>query len=189
VRTLRQPGAKAIFLHWLARQGPRAPKGALSASMLAFRESPPSGLSEPRVGLDYNLFFFLLFFLFRIFVVVFVSAPSSASICSPSLCLPLAHYYLSVSLYISLSSLRISPRASLEKSGDKCKADSTLRTSRAIPHPSSNRVLCRLTSEVERDPVHTVWPSANMLMMMSRAIEMKGPWHSIITRLWEALYE
>jgi hypothetical protein len=28
-----------------------------------------------------------------------------------------------------------------------------------------------------------------MLMMMSRAIEMKCTWHSITTRLWEALYE
>ena len=29
------------------------------------------------------------------------------------------------------------------------KADSTLRSSRAVPHPSTNRALCRLTSEVE----------------------------------------
>jgi hypothetical protein len=35
------------------------------------------------------------------------------------------------------------------------KADSTLRTSWAVPHPSTNRALCRLTSEVERDPVHS----------------------------------
>jgi hypothetical protein len=28
-----------------------------------------------------------------------------------------------------------------------------------------------------------------MLMMMSRAVEMKCPWHSITTRLWQALYE
>ena len=34
-------------------------------------------------------------------------------------------------------------------------ADSTLRTSRAVPHPSTTRALCRLTSEVERDPVHS----------------------------------
>ena len=50
---------------------------------------------------------------------------------SPSL----SHYYLSRSLYISLSSLRISPRMSLQKSRDRCKADGTLRTSRAIPAP------------------------------------------------------
>ena len=35
----------------------------------------------------------------------------------------------------------------------KHKADSTLRSSRAVPHPSTNRALCRLTSEVRRDPV------------------------------------
>jgi hypothetical protein len=35
------------------------------------------------------------------------------------------------------------------------KADSTLRTSRALPHPSTNLALRRLTSEVERDPVHS----------------------------------
>jgi hypothetical protein len=35
------------------------------------------------------------------------------------------------------------------------KADSTLRTSRAVPHPSTDRALCRLPSEVERDPVHS----------------------------------
>jgi hypothetical protein len=28
-----------------------------------------------------------------------------------------------------------------------------------------------------------------MLMMMSRALEMKCPWHSITTRFWEALDE
>ena len=35
------------------------------------------------------------------------------------------------------------------------KADSTLRSSQAVPHPSTNRALCRLTSEVRRDPVHS----------------------------------
>ena len=39
--------------------------------------------------------------------------------------------------------------------GNAAKADSTLRTSRAVPHPSTIRALCRLTSEVERDPVHS----------------------------------
>ena len=37
----------------------------------------------------------------------------------------------------------------------ECKADSTLRSSRAVPHPSTNRALRRLTSEVRRDPVHS----------------------------------
>ena len=37
------------------------------------------------------------------------------------------------------------------------KADSTLRSAQAVPHPSTNRALCRLTSEVGRDPVHSTW--------------------------------
>ena len=39
----------------------------------------------------------------------------------------------------------------------RSKADSTLRSSQAVPHPSTNRALCRLTSEVRRDPVHSTW--------------------------------
>ena len=35
------------------------------------------------------------------------------------------------------------------------KADSTLRTSQAVPHPSTIRALSCLTSEVRRDPVHS----------------------------------
>ena len=35
------------------------------------------------------------------------------------------------------------------------KADSTLRSSQAVPHPSTNRALRCLTSEVEGDPVHS----------------------------------
>ena len=35
------------------------------------------------------------------------------------------------------------------------KADSTRRSSQAVPHPSTNRALRRLTSEVRRDPVHS----------------------------------
>jgi hypothetical protein len=38
---------------------------------------------------------------------------------------------------------------------DAGKADSTLRSSQAVPHPSTNRALRRLTSEVRRDPVHS----------------------------------
>ena len=37
------------------------------------------------------------------------------------------------------------------------KADSTLRSSQAVPHPSTDRALRHLTSEVERDPVHSTW--------------------------------
>ena len=39
--------------------------------------------------------------------------------------------------------------------GNGAKADSTLRSSQAVPHPSTNRALCCLTSEVKRDPVHS----------------------------------
>ena len=35
------------------------------------------------------------------------------------------------------------------------KAGSTLRSSRAVPHPSTNRALRRLTSVVGSDPVHS----------------------------------
>ena len=35
------------------------------------------------------------------------------------------------------------------------KASSTLRSSRAVPHPSTNRALRRLTSEFGKDPVHS----------------------------------
>ena len=40
-----------------------------------------------------------------------------------------------------------------EKKGRK--ADSTLRSSQAVPHPSTDRALRCLTSEVKRDPVHS----------------------------------
>ncbi len=40
-----------------------------------------------------------------------------------------------------------------QEAADETKADSTLRSSQAVPHPSTNRALCRLTSEVERVPV------------------------------------
>ena len=50
--------------------------------------------------------------------------------------------------------------------GGRSKADSTQRSSQAVPHPSTNRALCRLTSEVRRDPVFsiTVWPSAKSMI-------------------------
>ena len=35
------------------------------------------------------------------------------------------------------------------------KASSTLRASRAVPHPGTDRALRRLTSEFGRDPVHS----------------------------------
>ena len=39
--------------------------------------------------------------------------------------------------------------------GGIVKADSTLRCSQAVPHPSTNRALGSLTSEVGRDPVYS----------------------------------
>ena len=36
------------------------------------------------------------------------------------------------------------------------KAGSTLKSSRAVPHPSTNRALRRLISEVGREPVHSM---------------------------------
>ena len=38
---------------------------------------------------------------------------------------------------------------------ERAKADSTPRSSQAVPHPSTNRALSRLTSEVGRDLVHS----------------------------------
>jgi hypothetical protein len=93
------------------------------------RESQSSGPSEPRVGLDCHLFVLSLIFLFHIFVVVFVSPPASTSI--RSLYLSLSLLPLDVS-YISLFSLCVSPRMSLQKSRDRCKANSTLRVLSAL---------------------------------------------------------
>jgi hypothetical protein len=66
--------------------------------------------------------------------------------------------------------------AQLACNGDREKADSTLRSSQAVPHPSTNRALCRLTSEVRRNPVHsTWWPSANALHIVRFTKPMYGP--------------
>ena len=76
---------------------------------------------------------------------------------------------LSLYIYISISifSARLSSNISANKKRrDRCEADKTLRTSRAVPHPVINRALCRLTSEVGRDLVHafdTVWPSGTTM--------------------------
>ena len=50
---------------------------------------------------------------------------------------------------------RIQTNATKQNKTRALKADSTLRSSRAVPHPSTNRALRRLTSEVRRDPVHS----------------------------------
>ena len=46
-------------------------------------------------------------------------------------------------------------KASARPIGKSRKAGGTLRSSRAVPHPSTNRALRRLTSEFGRDPVHS----------------------------------
>ena len=55
-------------------------------------------------------------------------------------------------LSISLSVLLLVPNH--VRLGNE-KADSTLRSSQAVPHPSTDRALRCLTSEVKRDPVHS----------------------------------
>ena len=62
--------------------------------------------------------------------------------------LPYTCTYMHSLLYVPLS-------ISFEVIKEKEKADSTLRSSRAVPHPSTNRALRRLTSEVRRDPVYS----------------------------------
>ena len=63
-----------------------------------------------------------------------------------------------------------------------CKADSTLRSSQAVPHPSTNRALRRLTSEVGRDPVYSTWYGRRRqmaAMLLSRAnLQERGGWCS-----------
>ena len=49
----------------------------------------------------------------------------------------------------------VTVRSSRRPEQEFAKADSTLRSSQAVPHPSTNRALRRLTSEVERDPVYS----------------------------------
>ena len=50
----------------------------------------------------------------------------------------------------------------------KQKADSTQRSSQAVRHPSTNRALRCLTSEVERDPVHSTRYGRRRILVWSR---------------------
>ena len=56
------------------------------------------------------------------------------------------------------------------------KASSTLRASRAVPHPGTDRALRRLTSEFGRDPVHSTrygrWREGKVTFKDARA----PPW-------------
>ena len=51
--------------------------------------------------------------------------------------------------------------------GQQEKADSTPRSSQAVPHPSTNRALRRLTSEVRRDPVHSTRYGRQRMIMLA----------------------
>ena len=55
------------------------------------------------------------------------------------------------------------------------KADSTLRSSRAVPHPSTNRALRRLTSEVRRDPVHSTRYGRQRTLCLAKRSCLGGP--------------
>ena len=54
------------------------------------------------------------------------------------------------------------------------KAGSTLRSSRAVPHPSTNRALRRLTSEFGRDPVHSTWYGRQRGSLKSPGLGIQG---------------
>ena len=56
--------------------------------------------------------------------------------------------------------------------GIMVKADSTLRSSRAVPHPSTDRALCRLTSEVGRDPVHSTRYGRQREWMFTKCVSL-----------------
>ena len=77
-----------------------------------------------------------------------VGEPSVPRCCSPCRCADT----LIQSLLLLVESMKLEYN---EKADMMKKADSTLRSSRTVPHPSTNRALRRLTSEVERDPVHS----------------------------------
>ena len=55
--------------------------------------------------------------------------------------------------------------ASLHAIAKQKKAGSTWGCSQAVPHPSTNQALRRLTSEVERDPVHSTWYGRQRIQM------------------------
>ena len=65
---------------------------------------------------------------------------------------------------------------------EKRKADSTLRSSRAVPHPSTNRALRRLTSEVRRNPVHSTRYGRQRMEFLATAMTPNTSMRSLITR-------
>ena len=54
------------------------------------------------------------------------------------------------------------------------KADSTLGTSQAVPHPSTIRALCHLTSEVGRDPVYLTRYGRQRNLRIDKTLRNKG---------------
>ena len=52
---------------------------------------------------------------------------------------------------------------------------STLRSSRVVPHPSTDRALRRLTSEVGRDPVHSTRYGRQRTCCIPNAASLGGP--------------
>ena len=65
------------------------------------------------------------------------------------------------------------------------KADSTLRCSQAVPHPSTSRALSLLTSEVERDPVYSTWYGRQQCQCRGGSFYWPGrgylPWYLVPT--------
>ena len=57
----------------------------------------------------------------------------------------------------------------------KAKAGSTQRSSRAVPHPSTNRALRRLTSEVGRDPVHSTRYGRQRMLYVASHSSLESP--------------
>ena len=55
------------------------------------------------------------------------------------------------------------------------KASSTLRASRAVPHPGTDRALRRLTSEFGRDPVHSTrygrWRENRITILFHKSLQ------------------
>ncbi len=81
-----------------------------------------------------------------------------------------------------------SPKSTMMRNGSQARVSSTLRPSRAVPHPSTNRALRRLTSEVGRDPVHstrygrqrkdkrTRWNEDHAAFSFKRGARGRGRW-------------
>ena len=64
------------------------------------------------------------------------------------------------------------------------KADSTLRSSQAVPHPSTNRALCCLTSEVKRDPVHSMRYGRRRRLKLLRSLALEYRPAQLLAGCW-----